>query len=185
METVAKRVDRLEEIMAELAEQSKITQSEVARLSSETRTFKDDMNKKWGDLARKMGTLVEDIFIPSFDIVLEKYFNVIPKKVISRMRLRDKDRVLELDILGYTDDKAFIVEVKSSPDRPGYVDDFIEKLKILPEFLPEIKSYKVIPIYAGLTMSENTIKHLTKNNIYALIVKGDILEIANFGKIKV
>ena len=33
-------------------------------------------------------------------------------------------------------------------------------------------------------MSESTIESLTKNNIYALIVRGDILEIVNFDKVK-
>ena len=184
METVAQRVDRLEQVMIELAEQSKITQREVARLSIEMRAFKDEMNKRWGDLANKMGTLVEDIFIPSFDIMLKRYFGVTPTRISSRMKLRNENREIELDIVGFTEDKAFIVEVKSSPDRQGYIDDFIEKLKVLPEFLPEIKSYEVVPIYAGLTMSESTIESLTKNNIYALIVNGDILEIANFNKVK-
>ena len=205
METVAQRVDRLEQVMIELAEQSKITQREVARLSTEMlefkdemrafkeemrafkdemRAFKDEMNKRWGELANKMGTLVEDIFIPSFDIMLKRYFGVTPKRISSRMKLRNKNSEIELDIVGFTEDKVFIVEVKSSPDRQGYIDDFIEKLRVLPEFLPEIKSYEVVPIYAGLTMSESTIESLTKNNIYALIVNGDILEIVNFDKVK-
>ena len=184
METVAQRVDRLEQVMIELAEQSKITQQEVACLSMEMRAFKDEMNKRWGELANKMGTLVEDIFIPSFDIILKRYFGVTPKRIFSRMKLRNENREIELDIVGFTEDKVFIVEVKSSPDRSGYVDDFIEKLKILPEFLPEVKAYRVIPIYAGLTMSDSTIEYLTKNNIYALIVRGDLLEIANFDKIR-
>jgi len=212
METVAQRVDRLEQVMIELAEQSKITQREVARLSTEMlefkeemrafkeemrafkeemrafkdemRAFKDVMNKRWGELANKMGTLVEDIFIPSFDIMLKRYFGVTPKRISSRMKLRNENREIELDIVGFTEDKVFIVEVKSSPDRQGYIDDFIEKLRVLPEFLPEIKSYEVVPIYAGLTMSESTIESLTKNNIYALIVRGDILEIVNFDKVK-
>ena len=240
METVAKRVDRLEQVMIELAEQSKITQLQVARLSiemlefkdemrafkdemrafkdemrafkdemrafkdemkafkdemlefkdemrafkDEMREFKDGMNKRWGELANKMGTLVEDIFIPSFDIMLKRYFGVTPKRTGSRMKLRNENREIELDIVGFTEDKVFIVEVKSSPDRQGYVEEFIEKLRVLPEFLPEIESYEAVPIYAGLSMSENTIEYLTKNNIYALIVKGDILEIANFDKVK-
>ena len=176
METVAQRVDRLEQVMIELAEQSKITQREVARLSiemlefkdemrafkDEMREFKDVMNKRWGDLANKMGTLVEDIFIPSFDIMLKRYFGVTPKRTSSRMKLRNENREIELDIIGFTEDRAFIVEVKSSPDRQGYIDDFIEKLKVLPEFLPEIESYEVVPIYAGLTMSESTIEYLLR-----------------------
>ena len=142
------------------------------------------MNKRWGELANKMGTLVEDIFYPSFDIMLKRYFGVTPKRTGSRMKLRNENREIELDIVGFTEDKAFIVEVKSSPDRQGYVEEFIEKLRVLPEFLPEIESYEAVPIYAGLSMSENTIERLTKNNIYALIVKGDILEIVNFDRVK-
>ena len=155
METVAQRVDRLEQVMIELAEQSKITQREVARLSTEMlefkdemrafkeemrafkdemrefkdemrafkdemkafkdemREFKDVMNKRWGDLANKMGTLVEDIFIPSFDIMLKRYFGVMPKRISSRMKLRNENREMELDIVGFTEDKVFIVEVRA------------------------------------------------------------------------
>ena len=145
---------------------------------------KRDMNKLWQKLALKMGTLAEDIFYPSFDIMLKRYFGVTPKRTSSRTKLRNKNKEIELDIVGFTEDKVFIVEVEISPDRQGYIDEFIEKLKVLPEFLPEIKSYEVVPIYAGLTMSEGTIEYLTKNNIYALIVNGDILEIANFNKVK-
>jgi len=43
METVAQRVDRLEQVMIELVEQSKITQREVARLSTEMLEFKEEM----------------------------------------------------------------------------------------------------------------------------------------------
>ncbi|MCX7795481.1 MAG: hypothetical protein N2380_03050 [bacterium] len=194
METVTQRVDRLEEAMRALAEQSKITQEEIARLSNEMRDFKDEMrgfkdemrsfknemNKRWGELANKMGTLVEDIFAPSLDLAIEKYFKVKLKDIIQRRIIRKGDREIEIDLLAYSDYYAFIVEVKSSPDRLGYVDDFIEKLKELPEILQELKKYRIIPIYAGLSLKENTVKYLTKNNIYAMMVRGDILEIVNF-----
>jgi len=102
METVAQRVDRLEQVMIELAEQSKITQREVARLSTEMlefkeemrafkeemrafkdemkafkdemREFKREMNKCWGDLANKMGTLAEDIVAPNISGIAREYF---------------------------------------------------------------------------------------------------------------
>ena len=74
METVAQRVDRLEQVMIELAEQSKITQREVARLSIEMREFKKEMNKRWGELANKMGTLVEDIVAPNISGIAREYF---------------------------------------------------------------------------------------------------------------
>jgi TolA-binding protein len=81
METVAQRVDRLEQVMIELAEQSKITQREVARLSTEMlefkeemREFKREMNKRWGELANKMGTLAENIVVPNISGIAQEYF---------------------------------------------------------------------------------------------------------------
>ncbi|MBC7320485.1 hypothetical protein H5T89_07545, partial [bacterium] len=95
METVTQKVDRLEQAMLELIEQSRVTKEELAQLSremlefkDEMRVFKDEMNKRWGELANKMGTLVEDIFFPSFEIVLKKYFNVTPKLLTHTVKFR-------------------------------------------------------------------------------------------------
>jgi len=67
--------------MIELAEQSKITQREVARLSTEMlefkeemREFKREMNKRWGELANKMGTLAEDVVAPNISGIAQEYF---------------------------------------------------------------------------------------------------------------
>jgi len=147
---------------------------------AEIRQSKKDMDKKWGELSNKMGTLVEDIFVPSFDLAIEKYFNRIPKDVMPRRKMRMNGASMELDILAYADDKAFVVEVKSSPNRSGNVNDFLETLHKLPLFLPEIEKYQIVPIYAALNMDQATIDLLTKNNIFAMIVRGDILEIPNF-----
>ena len=226
---VEERVDRLESVLGQFIVHTDIAlkklEEEITRLGRQWEEERKEMNKRWGELANKMGTLAEDIVAPNISGIAREYFgcsdikdfmvrrrkkntkdaskvrefDVIavcddkviinetkstPKRTSSRMKLRNENREIELDIVGFTEDKAFIVEVRSSPDRQGYIDEFIEKLRVLPEFLPEIKSYEVVPIYAGLTMSESTIEYLTKNNIYALIVKGDILEIANFDKVK-
>jgi chromosome segregation ATPase len=201
MEAVAQKVSELEKAMMELVYQSRLTEMKIAQLSEESRLterninklsdemreFKEEMresrktmDKRWGDLARKMGTLIEDIFIPSFDLAIEKYFGLTLEDVMPRRKVRKKEETFEVDILAYADEKAFVVEVKSSPDRVEYVHDFLEKLKTLPDFIPEIKKYQVIPIYAALSMEKSTINLLTKNHIYALIMKGDILEIVNF-----
>lgn len=208
MEAVEQKVSELEKAMMELVYQSRLTEMNLNSLSKEMREFKDEMrefkntsemnlnrlseemqksrdaiNKQWGDLARKMGTLVEDIFIPSFEPMIEKYFNLTIKDVMPRRKVRKNGETLEVDILAYADEKAFVVEVKASPDKVDYVNDFIKKLKTLPDFLPEIKSYQVIPMYAALDMDKGTINLLTKNHIYALIVKGDILELVNFQEV--
>jgi len=185
---VEERVDRLESVLGQFIVHTDIAlkklEGEITRLSKQWEEERKAMNKRWGELANKMGTLVEDIFAPSLDLAIEKYFKVRLKDIIQRRIVRKEDKEIEIDLLAYSEDTAFIVEVKSSPDRLGYIDDFIEKLKELPDFLPELKKYKIVPIYAGLNMRENTIEYLTKNKIYAMVVKGDILEIVNFEHLK-
>ena len=218
MESITGRVDRLEDLMAGLIEQARITQQQIAetnariegyiqstqqqidRLSIEMRDFKDEMldfkewskrnienlNLQWGNLANKMGTLVEDIFSPSIDQVIQKHFRVQCDIIDTNKLIRKGKESLELDILALSREtkQAFIVEVKSSPDRIEYIDKFIEKLKRVPQFLPELEDYTLIGIYAGLNMNEETVNILTQKKLYAMIVKGDILEIVNLDKVK-
>jgi hypothetical protein len=200
MESITGRVDRLEDLMAGLIEQARITQQQIDRLSIEMRDFKDEMldfkewskrnienlNLQWGNLANKMGTLVEDIFSPSIDQVIQKHFRVQCDIIDTNKLIRKGKESLELDILALSREtkQAFIVEVKSSPDRIEYIDKFIEKLKRVPQFLPELEDYTLIGIYAGLNMNEETVNILTQKKLYAMIVKGDILEIVNFDKVK-
>ena len=232
MESITGRVDRLEDLMAGLIEQARITQQQIAetnariegyiqstqqqidRLSIEMKAFKDemrdfkdemkdfkdemldfkewskrnieDLNLQWGNLANKMGTLVEDIFSPSIDQVIQKHFRVQCDIIDTNKLIRKGKESLELDILALSREtkQAFIVEVKSSPDRIEYIDKFIEKLKRVPQFLPELEDYTLIGIYAGLNMNEETVNILTQKKLYAMIVKGDILEIVNLDKVK-
>ena len=68
---------------------------DTRQLKEEFKEFKNEMkkdikhlNKQWGHLAQKMGTLVEDIFSPSFDIVIEKSFGVIPNVIDVRKKMK-------------------------------------------------------------------------------------------------
>ncbi|NSW77025.1 MAG: hypothetical protein HPY68_09715, partial [Candidatus Atribacteria bacterium] len=70
-------------------------------------------------------------------------------------------------------------EVKSSPDRKEYIEEFLEKLKGIPDFLPQLAQYTLVGIYAGLTMSDQTVALLTRKKIYAMVFRGDFLEIVN------
>lgn len=74
------------------------------------------------------------------------------------------------------EERIFIVKVKYDPDREEYINRFLEKLNKVPRFLPELEGYNIIGIYAGLDMKEETINILTKNKLYAMVVKGDAIE---------
>ena len=66
------RVGSLEKAMAEMAREVARTSQEVAQTSREmreasvrsereTRAFQVQMNKKWGELSNKLGTMAEDL----------------------------------------------------------------------------------------------------------------------------
>jgi len=232
METVAQRVDRLEQVMIELAEQSKITQREVARLSSEIlefkgemsefkdemrefkgemsefkdemRAFKDEMrefkdemrafkdevnedrkrmNKQWGDLANKMGTLAEDIVAPNIKGILERYFGCsdIEDFMVRRRKRNTKDRskVREFDVIAVCNDKVIVNETKSTP-KIEYIDEFINVLKEIYDYFPEYRGKKIVPIFSSLYIPDDLVTYLTKNNIYAMAMKDDTMDLLNF-----
>ena len=200
MDTVAQRIDRLEQVMIELAEQSKITQLQVARLSiemlefkdemrafkDEMKAFKDEMNKRWGDLANKMGTLVEDIVAPNISGIAQKYFGCSDIKdfMVRRRKKNTKDasKVREFDVIAVCNDKVIINETKSNP-KIEYINEFINVLKEIYDYFPEYSDKKIIPIFSSLYIPEDLVTYLTKNRIYAMAMKGDTMDLLNFEQV--
>ncbi len=209
MNAVKERVDRLEEALMRLLYIQQKTEMELQAFKEEMRTFKDEMkvfkdemrtfkdemsdfkdwakknietmNRQWGELANKMGTLVEDIFAPSIDLVLAKYFQAHPDTITLRYLVRQGEKSLEIDILALErkTKRAFIVEVKAKPDRKETIEEFLEKLEQIPLFLPEFSDFQRIGIYAALNMHKETVSFLTRKDLYAMVLRGDILEIVN------
>ena len=71
MTVTEKRVSYLEETMQKLAYEHLNTEIMIQNNAREMMDFKDEMkvsrkelNKRWGELANKMGTIVEDIVAP-------------------------------------------------------------------------------------------------------------------------
>jgi len=146
----------------------------------------ENLNQQWVKLVYKWGTLVEDIFAPSIDQAIEKYFGVSPDVIDIKKLVRKEGKSLEVDILALCEKEkvAYVVEVKANPDRKEYIEDFLKKLKEIPSFLPSLGCYALQGIYAGLNMKEETVKLLTRKKLYAMVFRGDILEIVNFEDVR-
>ncbi|MBA7715680.1 hypothetical protein ES703_124734 [subsurface metagenome] len=155
----------------------------------EMKDFKDEMkievkrmNKQWGELANKMGTVVEDIVAPNIPRIAKEYFNCTDlDDFMIRRRIKnkkDKTKIKEFDIIAVYSNKVIINETKSTP-RLDYIKDFIEDLKILFDYLPEYKGMEIIPIFSSLYLPDNIINYLTKNKIYAMAMKDDTMDILN------
>jgi hypothetical protein len=192
-------IDRLEDLVSNFIIQTNkmiiAEREENIKFKKEMREFKDemrefkidvkndikDMKKQWGQLAYKMGTLVEDIFSPSFDILIKKSFGIIPNIIDTRKKIKIGGDNLEIDILGIDNEnkRIFLCEVKANPNDRHYVKDLDKLIEKLPYFLPQYKDYKIIPIFAGLSMDKSIVNFLTKKGYYALVFRGDNLEILN------
>ncbi|SLM29212.1 conserved hypothetical protein [Desulfamplus magnetovallimortis] len=149
----------------------------------ETRSEKDRqaMNKKWGELANKMGTIVEDIVAPSIPDIARQYFGIDELDSFSVRAMRksmDRSQRREFDVLAEGGHCFFVIETKATP-RTEYLQDFVKLVPSLNTWFPELQEKKLIPIFASLYIPENSIAFLTKNRIFALAMKGDTMDILN------
>ncbi|MBF0204103.1 MAG: hypothetical protein HQK67_07245 [Desulfamplus sp.] len=101
---------------------------DTAKMKQNTEKMKKEMNKKWGDLANKMGTVVEDIVAPNIPEIARKYFGV---EAFDDFAIRynrknrvDSSKIKEFDIIFVSKD-IFIVNETKATARETYVDEFV------------------------------------------------------------
>lgn len=150
-------------------------------IRNDTKQFKKELNKKWGDLANKMGTIVEDIVAPGLKGVGARYFGIEEFDFFApRLRLKSRDRSMtrEFDVIAETENYFFVVETKSSPTTE-YISDFIKLIPRLDSWFPVIREKKLIPVFASLFIPDELVRYLTKNNILAMASREDGMELFN------
>jgi hypothetical protein len=100
---------------------------EMRRYREEAERDRKSMNKQWGELANKMGTMDEDLIYPATGPAMNKYFKCeVLDKSIRRLR-RKNGRSFEVDVIVDCGDKVFMIEVRSTP-RTEYVQDILNDL---------------------------------------------------------
>jgi hypothetical protein len=158
--------------------------NEMREFKEETKADRREMNKQWGALAQKMGTLDEDLIAPATRPVLAKYFKCEPKSRSIRNLRRINSDSFEIDVLVACDDRVFMIEVRSSP-RSEYVNEILRKAKRFKKFFPEYKDKEIIPIFGSIIFSENVIKYATKKGLYLMAYREwEYMDILNFDEIQ-
>jgi len=143
-----------------------------------------ETNYKWGKLAEKLGTLVEDMVAPNIKSIARKYFNLTECEDFMTNRDKrhpvDKGREKEFDVIAVYGDTVILNETKVTP-RMKYVEEFIEFIKkgTFYEFFPEYNGKKLIPIFASMNIPDNVITHLSRNNILAMAMGEENMDIVN------
>ena len=186
---IEERVDRLETILGEFIVR---TSTSLSRLSNEMREFKNEvrqdrkaMNKQWGELANKMGTLTEDIVVPAVRPAIKRYFNqeLIDFMVKRKRKIKASGLEGEFDVIAVSEDKVFVVEVKSSPDE-NYLNEFVKKMDRFVTLFPEYADKQLIPVFAGLRFEPDMTELASSKNVYVLAYREwDYMDILNFDKV--
>ena len=187
MSTVEQRVDRLEDVMSKLAEEMIDFKNEMADFKNEMTDFKNEgikdrqeHNKRWGELANRLGTVIEDIILPGAPFALKRKFGIEIQNISVRTKLRNPltNMLEEFDLIAVGDDNnIYTVEVKSKINNNS-VDSAKEKAARLKElFYPD---RKVIALLGALSCDNESVKNYASNNgVYIIAMKGEYLEIVN------
>jgi len=181
-----------------LREEMRAFKDEMKIFKDEMKTFKDEMeafrqrqeeenrrkNREWSNLAKKMGTIVEDLIAPALRPVLKKYFNCEVSLEGQRMFRRKDGEDYEVDAIAGCEDKVFMIEVRSTP-RDTDIRDIKEKAERFFEFFPEFDNKALIIIFGSITFPENVIKYASKAGVYVMGWREwEYMDILNFDEIK-
>ena len=148
-----------------------------------------EMNKRWGELANKMGTVVEDIVAPSVRRMAREVFDCGDLQTFitrgSFTRGDDRSRTREFDAL-YVGTRAVLLnETKSSPR----VDDakaFVEFLHggEFARYFPQYRELPVIPAFSSLSIPGDMVTYLTRSGIYALAMGDEAVQVLNLEAVR-
>lgn len=180
----------LEEYIKNVGNSQMQTERELRAFKQEMHEFKEEMRedrkkiyKKWGEIANKMGTVVEDIVAPNIPSVIKQYFHGGDMEFfglrVTKRNIKDKANSREFDIVAVFDDKLLINETKSTP-RIDYIDAFKDTLAEIYDYFPEYSGKKIIPIFSSLSIPDKVAMYLTKMKIYAMAMKDDSMELLNY-----
>ena len=130
------------------------------------------MNKRWGELANKMGTVVEDIVAPSIRRLAREMFDCGELRQfwtrMSASRSDDPSRTREFDAL-YVGTRAVLLnETKSSP-RASDARRFAAFLESgeLACYFPQYRKLPIVAAFSSLSIPDDLVTYLTRRGIYA------------------
>jgi len=195
MTTAALRyeVDELRDFLKELSHQSMRTELSVNRLSQEMREFKDEMrefkdetrrdrqrmNKQWGDLANRLGTLVEDIVAPNLPRVAAELLDCLKPSLFAVRVVRHwGEETREYDALVVCEDAVLINETKSKL-QPAHVDAFVSKLEEFPRIFPEYAGRRVVGVLASLACEAGVVALATRRGVAVMAMGEETMQVVN------
>ena len=191
---------RTERELAQLSAEMREFKNEMREFKNEMREFKDemsgfknemsgfktraeqdrwDMNRKWGELANKMGTMVEDLVAPSLPRVARELFDCEePELFTVRMKRRKGPRTIQLDALLVCAGVVLINETKSTLDSRD-VESMTAKLEAFDEYFPEYSGRRCKGVIASLYVDSSVVTYATSRKILVMGMGKEAMQVLN------
>ncbi len=171
---------RIEQGFAELRETIAQVDKENKQGFIELRKSHKELNKKWGELSRRLGTIVEDLVAPSLERIFLEVTGL-PAGSETLMNVRVKRRhpvtreIREFDVIVESREYLLVNETKSKLI-PEEIPKFLAALEEFYSYFPkyEDKNLKIIGAMSSLHLDESLITALSKQGLLALAI-GDTL----------
>jgi hypothetical protein len=174
---------RLEKGLEEFKDEMKVFKDEMSGFKDRMEASHKNMNRQWADLAKKMGTLDEDLVSPAVRPMIRQYFKCDPIKRSIRELIRKDGDSFEVDVLAVCENKVFMIEVRATP-RVNYVNEILEKVPLFRKFYPEYQDKEVIPIFASIIFPEHIVQYATRKGLYVMAYREwEYMDIINFNEV--
>lgn len=172
--------------MREFKDDMQAFKGEMQAFKDEMRAYKEEsrqqnweMNRRWGEIANKMGTLVEDLVAPSLPRIMQALvgetafdLTVRHKRKLANGRVREFDAVLVAEnVIGLNSTKSTL--------RSSDVDKFADEVSDFREFFPEYTALPIIGLLASLVVDQSVLNYAERRGLVVLGVGNELMEIKN------
>jgi hypothetical protein len=141
-----------------------------------------DLRKQMGELGNRLGTIVEDMIVPSIRRIAREELNCGEEKLFlpRATATRADGGRREFDAL-YVGEKAILLNESKATVRPEYAKEFVEFLhsKEFFQYFPEYLGKTVVPVFSSVNIPDDTLAYLTKNKIYAVGMGDEEMAVLN------
>jgi hypothetical protein len=200
---VESRLAAVEQVLLELAQSQARTQAQLDQFSADTREFRDEMrafkdemrefkdesramsaraDRRWGELANRMGTLTEDILLPGIPTVFRLFFGDDGRPDMAvrvwRTHPTDPGRAEEYDAIVSRGDVLLVAESKSTL-RPEHVSEFRDKLARSRGFLPEAQGRRVFGVLGSFLLDPSLVGAGERHGLIMVGLGTGLLQVLN------
>jgi hypothetical protein len=197
----------LEEIRASTRRFKEFTERNLEEIRASTRRFEEFSNRtidemraerrladerseremrtarrQWGELANRMGTLVEDIVAPSVPAVFRRRFGIrrldLSAQRVRRTHRSDPGRMREFDYIAGGGDLLLVNETKSTI-RPDDIPAFVAVLEDARNYLPEAEGRRIAGSLAGFSVDPSVVAAAERQGVLIFGLGTGLLRVLN------